>query len=105
MIAPGGLVRFGGKVGIVQQAMLRQIVQRLRHLFESRGKSYNKWLGSKPPCHRDQLRMAIDAALAQKPVDLDTLFQLLRDALMMCVFSTAISAMRCSAALILADNS
>ena len=45
-----------------------------------RGKSYNKWLGSKPPCHRDQLRMAIDAALVQKPVDLDALFQLLRDA-------------------------
>ena len=45
-----------------------------------RGKSYNKWLGSKPPCHRDQLRMAIDAALAQKPADLDALFQLLRDA-------------------------
>ena len=45
-----------------------------------RGKSYNKWLGSKPPCHRDQLRMAIDAALAQKPADLDALLQLLRGA-------------------------
>ena len=32
-----------------------------------RGKSYNKWLGSKPPCHRDQLRMAIDAALRRSP--------------------------------------
>lgn len=32
-----------------------------------RGKSYNKWLGSKPPCQRDQLRMAIDVALSQKP--------------------------------------
>ena len=45
-----------------------------------RGKSYNKWLGGKPPCQRDQLRMAIDAALAQKPAGLDSLFQLLRDA-------------------------
>ncbi|MCI8921908.1 MAG: relaxase/mobilization nuclease domain-containing protein, partial [Acutalibacter sp.] len=45
-----------------------------------RGKSYNKWLGSKPPCHRDQLRMAIDDALTQKPADLDTLLKLLRDA-------------------------
>ena len=45
-----------------------------------RGKSYNKWLGSKPPCHRDQLRMAIDAALAQKPADLDALLKLLQEA-------------------------
>lgn len=45
-----------------------------------RGKSYNKWLGSKPPCHRDQLRMAIDTALAQRPADLDTLLRLLRGA-------------------------
>ena len=34
VIAPGSFVRFGGEVGIVQQAMLRQIVQRLRHLLE-----------------------------------------------------------------------
>ena len=40
-----------------------------------RGKSYNKWMGSKPPCHRDQLRMAIDTALAQKPADLDALLR------------------------------
>ena len=45
-----------------------------------RGKSYDKWLGSKPPSYRDQLRMAIDAALAQKPADLDTLWRLLQDA-------------------------
>ena len=45
-----------------------------------RGKSYNKWLGSKPPCHRDRLRMAIDAALAQKLANLDALLQLLRNA-------------------------
>ena len=45
-----------------------------------RGKSYNKWLGSKPPCHRDRLRMAIDATLAQKPANLDALLQLLRNA-------------------------
>lgn len=42
-----------------------------------RGKSYNKWLGDKPPCHRDRLRAAIDAALAQKPDSLDALIKLL----------------------------
>jgi len=47
---------------------------------QRRGKSYNKWLGDKPPSHRDRLRMAIDAALAQKPADLDALLKLLRDA-------------------------
>ena len=45
-----------------------------------RGKSYNKWLGSKPPCHRDRLRMAIDDALAKKPADLDALLKLLGEA-------------------------
>ncbi len=45
-----------------------------------RGKSYNKWLGSKPPCHRDRLRMAIGDALAQKPADLDALLKLLGEA-------------------------
>ena len=45
-----------------------------------RGKSYNKWMGSKPPSHRDQLRMAIDAALSHKPADLDALLKLLRQA-------------------------
>ena len=44
---------------------------------KGRGKSYNKWLGSKPPCHRERLRMAIDAALAQKPANLDALLKLL----------------------------
>ena len=47
---------------------------------KGKGKSYNKWHGSKPPCHRDRLRMAIDAALAQKPADLDTLLKLLGEA-------------------------
>ena len=42
-----------------------------------RGKSYNKWLGGKPPCQRDQLRAAIDAALAQKPDSLDAFIKLL----------------------------
>ena len=37
---------------------------------QRRGKSYSKWQGSKPPCHRDQLRMAIEAALAQNPASL-----------------------------------
>ena len=45
-----------------------------------RGKSYNKWQGSKPPSPRDRLRMAIDAALAQKPASLDALLQLLWEA-------------------------
>ena len=45
-----------------------------------RGKTYNKWLGSKPPCHRDRLRMAIDDALAKKPDDLDALLKLLGEA-------------------------
>ena len=44
------------------------------------GKSYNKWLGDKAPSHRDRLRMAIDAALEKKPVDLDALLTLLREA-------------------------
>lgn len=42
-----------------------------------RGKSYNKWLGNKPPCQRDQLRAAIDAALAQKPDSLEAFIKLL----------------------------
>ncbi len=47
---------------------------------KGRGKSYDKWLGGKPPCHRERLRMAIDAALAQKPADLDALLELLKAA-------------------------
>ena len=47
---------------------------------KGQGKSYGKWLGSKPPCHRERLRMAIDAALAQKPADLDGLLELLKQA-------------------------
>ena len=43
-----------------------------------RGKSYNKWLGSKPSSQRDKIRMAIDDALAQKPTDLDALLALLQ---------------------------
>ncbi|MCX4371031.1 MAG: relaxase/mobilization nuclease domain-containing protein [Dysosmobacter sp.] len=43
------------------------------------GKSYNKWLGEKPPSQRDQLRMAIDAALEKKPADLEALLALLRE--------------------------
>nr|WP_325221257.1 relaxase/mobilization nuclease domain-containing protein [uncultured Oscillibacter sp.] len=45
-----------------------------------RGKSYDQWLGSKPPSHRDQLRGLIDDALAQKPADLDALLKLLQEA-------------------------
>ena len=43
------------------------------------GKSYNKWLGEKPLCQRDQLRMAIDAALEKSPADLEALLALLRE--------------------------
>ncbi len=46
-----------------------------------RGKSYDKWQGANAkPFQRETLRMAIDAALAQKPADLDALTQPLRDA-------------------------
>ena len=44
------------------------------------GKSYNQWQADKPPSHRDRLRMAIDAALARKPADLEALLNLLREA-------------------------
>ena len=47
---------------------------------KSRGKCYNKWLGTKPPSHRDRLRMAIDDAIAKKPADLDALLELLKQA-------------------------
>ena len=47
---------------------------------KGQGKSYDKWLGNKPPSHRERLRMAIDAALAQKPADLDGLLELLKQA-------------------------
>ncbi len=52
------------------------IVENPKH----RGKSYNQWLGSKPPSHRDRLRMAIDDALIKKPADLDVLLKLLQKA-------------------------
>ena len=32
--SPGG---FGGEIGVIQKAMFRQIVERLRHLFEVEG--------------------------------------------------------------------
>ena len=45
------------------------------------GKSYNKWLDDQAtPSNLEFLRVAIDAALVQKPTDLDALLQLLRDA-------------------------
>ena len=43
------------------------------------GKSYNKWLGDQAkPSNRELLRVALDAALAQKPADFDALLKLLR---------------------------
>ena len=44
------------------------------------GKSYNKWLGDQAkPSNRELLRVAIDAALAQKPANFDALLKLLRN--------------------------
>ena len=43
-----------------------------------RGQSYNKWLGdAAKPSHKEQLRQAIDWALAQKPASLEELLRLL----------------------------
>ena len=43
-----------------------------------RGQSYNKWLGdAAKPSHKEQLRQAIDRALAQKPASLEELLCLL----------------------------
>ena len=43
------------------------------------GKSYNKWLGDQAkPSHREQLRICIDNALAEKPADLDELLKLIQ---------------------------
>ena len=43
-----------------------------------RGQSYNKWLGdAAKPSHKEQLRQAIDRALAQKPASLEALLRLL----------------------------
>ena len=44
------------------------------------GKSYNQWLGGKPPSHRDQLRRLTDDALTKNPDDLDALLKLLQEA-------------------------
>ncbi len=45
------------------------------------GASYNKWLGDQAGLtHREKLRLAIDAALAQKPESFDALLELLRQA-------------------------
>jgi hypothetical protein len=44
------------------------------------GKSYNKWLGDQAkPSNRELLRVAIDAALVQKPADFDAFLKLLRE--------------------------
>lgn len=46
--------------------------------LQAHGKSYNKWLGdAKKPSHREQLRIAIDHALQQRPSDFDALLKLL----------------------------
>ena len=41
---------------------------------------YGQWLGDqKAPSHRDRLRAAIDAAIAQKPVNMEVLYERLRE--------------------------
>ena len=46
---------------------------------KGKGMHYGKWLGEKKkPSHRERLRMAIDAALEQKPKDFGALLALLR---------------------------
>lgn len=45
---------------------------------KKRGQNYNKWLGdAAKPSHKEQLRQAIDRALAQKPAILEELLRLL----------------------------
>ena len=47
--------------------------------LKRRGQSYNKWLGdAAKPSHKEQLRQAIDRALAQKPASLEELLRLLK---------------------------
>ena len=44
------------------------------------GKSYNKWLGDQTkPSHRELLRVAIDNALSQSPIDFEELLKLLQE--------------------------
>ena len=44
------------------------------------GKSYNKWLGDQAkPSHRELLRVAIDNALSQSPIDFEELLKLLQE--------------------------
>ena len=48
---------------------------------KGKGMHYGEWLGTKKtPSHREQLREAIDQALAQKPKNFDALLEMLRDA-------------------------
>ena len=47
---------------------------------KSHGKSYNKWLGDQAkPSHRELLRVAIDNALSQSPIDFEELLKLLQE--------------------------
>ena len=48
---------------------------------KSKGKTYDKWLGSKKkPSHREQICAAIDEAIAQNPASFEALLELLRQA-------------------------
>ena len=48
---------------------------------KGKGKSYDKWLGSKKkPCHRERICAAMDEAIAQNPASFEALLELLRQA-------------------------
>ena len=79
-VLPSGRMRLIAVVFERCDDFLNALITHIVAAPKRRGKSYNKWQGSKPPSHRDRLRMAIDAALAQKPASLDALLQLLWEA-------------------------
>ena len=62
---------------ICMEHILSVIINPQKH----KGMSYNKWLGDKAlASQREQLRMAIDAAIAKRPANFDELIQILKDA-------------------------
>ena len=79
-LMPADIQLSGMEVSLVN-AMSRETVLRQYSIVEApkrRGQSYNKWLGdAAKPSHKEQLRQAIDRALAQKPASLEELLRLL----------------------------
>ena len=75
---------FWGSTRAVRRLNDRLCIENGLSIVESpkrHGKSYNKWLGDQAkPSNRELLRMAIDAALVQKPADFDALLKFLREA-------------------------